>query len=113
MHRCGESSVAGTDARIRLEGNRLFVGGPVTYDNVVEVIRTGDAAIKADDMLIDLAGVTWVDSSAVSMLLEWMRTTQTYGRRIEFINLPSNLADLIELYDVGSLIPTDKPAESV
>jgi len=99
--------VAGTDARIRLEGNRLFVGGPVTYDNVVE------AAIKADDMLIDLAGVTWVDSSAVSMLLEWMRTAQTYDRRIEFINLPSNLADLIELYDVGSLIPTDKPAESV
>lgn len=93
MHRCGESSVAGTDARIRLEGNRLFVGGPVTYDNVVEVIRTGDAAIKADDMLIDLAGVTWVDSSAVSMLLEWMRTAQTYDRRIEFINLPSNLAD--------------------
>ncbi|HRN81191.1 STAS domain-containing protein [Nitrosomonas europaea] len=105
--------MAGTDARIRLEGNRLFVGGPVTYDNVVEVIRTGDAAIKADDMLIDLAGVTWVDSSAVSMLLEWMRAAQTYGRRIEFINLPSNLADLIELYDVGSLIPTDKPAESV
>jgi len=47
------------------------------------------------------------------MLLEWMRTAQTYDRRIEFINLPSNLADLIELYDVGSLIPTDKPAESV
>jgi|GEM_PF-948085 len=73
------------------------------------LVPSGLAAI----MLIDLAGVTWVDSSAVSMLLEWMRTAQTYDRRIEFINLPSNLADLIELYDVGSLIPTDKPAESV
>ena len=105
--------MTGTDAHIRLEGACLFVSGPVTYDNVVEVTRAGGVAIKAEDMLIDLAGVTQVDSSAVSMLLEWMRTTQTYGRRIEFINLPSNLADLIELYDVGSLIPTDKPAESV
>lgn len=105
--------MAGTDAYIRLEGACLFVSGPVTYDNVVEVTRAGEAVIEADDMLIDLAGVTRVDSSAVSMLLEWMRTTQTYGLRIKFINLPSNLADLIELYDVGGLIPTDKPAEFV
>lgn len=101
------------DTRIHLEGNRLFIGGSITYDNVVEVARTGGAAIKADDMLVDLTGVTRVDSSAVSMLLEWMRTTQIYGRRIEFINLPSNLADLIELYGVDSLIPNGKPAEFV
>ena len=101
------------DIRIHLEGNCLFIGGPITYDNVVEVTRAGEAAIKADDMLVDLTGVTQVDSSAVSMLLEWMRTTQTYGRRTEFVNLPSNLADLIELYDVGSLLPTGKPAESI
>lgn len=98
---------------IRLERNCLFIGGPIIYDNVVEVTRAGEAAIKADDMLVDLTGVTQVDSSAVSMLLEWMRTTQTYGRRTEFINLPSNLADLIELYDVGSLIPPGKPAEAI
>ncbi len=102
-----------TDIRIHLEGNRLFIGGPITYDNVVEVIRTGETVIKADDMLVDLAGVTRVDSSAVSMLLEWIRTAQAHGRRIEFINLPVNLAALIELYDVGSLILADKQAESV
>ena len=105
--------MTGTDAYIRLEGVCLFISGPVTYNNVVEVTRAGESVIKTDDMLIDLSGVTQVDSSAVSMLLEWIRTTQTYGRKIEFINLPSNLADLIKLYDVGNLIPIDKLSKSV
>lgn len=93
------------DTYIRLEGTRLLVGGSVTYDTVAEVARAGEAIIKTDDMLIDLMEVAQVDSSAVSMLLEWVRKSQTYGRKIRFINLPENLVSLVELYDVSDLIP--------
>lgn len=97
---------------IRVEESRLFVYGPVTCDNVVEVMRAGEAAIRTGNRVIDLAEVTQVDSSAVSMLLEWLRTTQKHNRKIEFINLPVNLAGLVELYDVGNLISSGHTGKS-
>lgn len=101
-----------TEAGIRVEEGCLFVRGAITYDNVVETTRAGEAVIKMNSrVVIDLAEITQVDSSAVSMLLEWVRVAQTHDQEIEFINLPANLADLIELYDVDDLIPsvcTDK-----
>lgn len=95
-----------TETGIRVEKDRLFIHGPIIYDNAVEVTRAGVVAIKLDNRVIDLAEVTQVDSSAVSMLLEWVRATQIHGRKIEFINLPGNLVGLIELYDVDTLIPS-------
>jgi len=100
-----------TDAHIRLEGPRLLVGGPVTYDTVTGIARAGEAAIKTSAVLVDLAEITQVDSSAVSMLLEWVRKAQAYGQKIRFINLPVNLASLVELYDVNDLIPVAGPGE--
>lgn len=99
------------DTRIRLEGDRLLVEGPITYDNIVEVLRAGRGSIKAGDMLVDLAGVTQVDSSAVSMLLEWVRTAQAHDWKIRFVNLPANLTGLIKLYAVDSMIPAGRPGE--
>ncbi len=100
------------DIYIRLEGNRLFVSGPVTYDTVVSVTRTGIAVMDRHDMVIDLSKITDVDSSAVSMLLEWARAAQEQGRQIAFTSLPANLTSLVELYDVGELIPVDRPIVS-
>lgn len=100
-----------TGTHIRLEGSRLLVGGPVTYDTVADAARAGEAVIKTSTVLVDLAEITQVDSSAVSMLLEWVRKAQAYGQKIRFINLPANLASLVELYDVNGLIPVASPDE--
>lgn len=89
---------------VRVEEGYLFVYGAVVYDNVVEVTRAGVEAIKADNGIIDLAKITQVDSSAVSMLLEWVRTAEAHQKKIELINLPENLVNLIELYGVSNLI---------
>jgi len=94
------------ESGIRREEDRLFVYGAITCDNVVAVTRTGAAAIRSGARVVDLVDVIQVDSSAVSMLLEWVRTMQLHDRQVEFINLPANLAGLVELYDVSHLIPS-------
>ena len=53
---------------------------------------------------VDLAGVTEVDSSALSLLLEWRREAVRNGREIRYRNLPANLKSLAELYGVTELI---------
>ncbi len=86
-------------------GNKLIVRGAVTIDNVVMVTEQGVALFDRDNLVIDLAQVTEVDSSAVSMLLEWQRKARSYNRQLHFTNLPNTLKSLAQLYGVSELIP--------
>ena len=52
------------------EGGELCVVGPVTIDNVVATVARGAALFNQVNQMVDLGGITEVDSSAVSMLLE-------------------------------------------
>jgi ABC-type transporter Mla MlaB component len=38
------------------------------------------------------------------LLLKWRREARRLGKRLEFINLPANLAALAELYDVTEFV---------
>jgi phospholipid transport system transporter-binding protein len=95
------------DASVRLEENQLFVSGPVTYGSVVKITQAGLSSMNHRDLVIDLAEITEVDSSAVSMLLEWLRAAHVRNFQLRFVNLPENLVSLIQLYDVIDLIPVN------
>lgn len=87
------------------DGDKLSVQGSITIANVVEVIEQGVHLFDQTDLIIDLAQVTEVDSSAVSMLLEWQRKKQKNNQRLYFSNMPENLKNLIQLYGVAELVP--------
>lgn len=87
------------------DGDKLSVQGPITIANVVDVIKQGVNLFDQTDLVIDLAQVTEVDSSAVSMLLEWQRKTQKENQQLCFSNMPENLKNLTQLYGVAELIP--------
>ena len=89
---------------IQREGKKVYVHGSVIVENVVEMTRQGMALLD-DDLVVDLSEVTEVDSSAVSMLLEWLRMAQARNQQIHFINLPENLTSLVQLYGVTDFIP--------
>lgn len=86
------------------EDGTLSVEGSVTFNNVVAVVERGIALFNHDDVVIDLTRVTEVDSSAVSMLLEWQREAGRRNRRMCFANMPQNLQGLAQLYGVSELI---------
>ena len=69
------------------DDNRLIVQGPITIANVVEIIEQGASLFDRSDLIIDLAQVTEVDSSAVSMLLEWQRKALENNQRLCFSNI--------------------------
>lgn len=86
------------------EDGKLSVEGSITFSNVVAVVERGIALFNHDDLVIDLTRVTEVDSSAVSMLLEWQREASRRNRRMYFANMPQNLRGLAQLYGVSELI---------
>ncbi len=89
---------------ISLEGSHAALAGPVTLANVNAVLEDGVRAFKAPSLTVDLAGVTEVDSTAVSLLLEWRRAAAREKRVIEYVNYPANLKSLIQLYGVTDLL---------
>ena len=89
---------------IAIEGERATVSGSLTLANVNAVLEEGARAFKAPSLTVDLGGVTEVDSTAVSLLLEWRRAAQREKRVIEYVNYPGNLKSLIQLYGVTDLL---------
>ncbi|MDH5534062.1 MAG: STAS domain-containing protein [Betaproteobacteria bacterium] len=90
---------------ITCDGGRCTVEGPLTLENIVAVLEESQRELPAaEQVVVDLGGVTEVDSSAVSLLLEWRRAALRDKRKLEFANLPDNLKSLAQLYGVTELL---------
>jgi phospholipid transport system transporter-binding protein len=89
---------------ITCQDGRCTLQGPVTVDNVVSLLEQGREQLTSASATIDLSGVTEVDSSALSLLLEWRRDAARNGRAVRFARLPANLQSLAQLYGVTELL---------
>lgn len=87
------------------DADTIIVQGAVTIDNVAKLTQDGIALFEDQPLTVDLDKVTEVDSTIISMLLEWLRATRKNTYPLQFINMPESLKSLIQLYDVVDLIP--------
>ncbi len=86
----------------------MLVTGPLTLETAREASLT-EISAERNVSVVDLAGVTGVDSSALGVLMQWSRRL---GRKLEFINVPESLRSLAELYDVSAMLPMAAPDNS-
>jgi phospholipid transport system transporter-binding protein len=86
------------------DGDRLKLEGRITVDNVRALLEQGSAHL-ASARVVDMGAVSEVDSSAVSLILEWQRqAAQTNNHDLRFENIPANIRSLAGLYGVADLI---------
>lgn len=90
---------------ITRSGERYFVEGPITLASIDALLAQGDRSFEGGEVLVDFSRADAVDSSAVSLMLEWKRRLDGEKRRIAYANLGDNLSSLVELYGVTELIP--------
>ena len=102
---------------IRREGRRMLLSGPVTLANVAEVLLEGkqhfdDGRRRLDESVrvVDLGGVTEMDSALLALLLAWLRDAQGRDRALEFANPPESLRTIARLYGVDGLLPLSSEA---
>ena len=91
---------------IERSGNELRLTGALTIANAVTLCEEGKLQLNGD-VVIDLAAVTEVDSTALSVLFEWRRAAQQKKTRISFRNLPDSMKSLAALYGVADLVAPD------
>lgn len=81
------------------------VQGPITMSNVQALLDEGRRLFADGEVMVDLSAVSEVDSTAVSLLLQWLRDAAGRGQRLTFSNLTPNIQSLAALYGVTDLIP--------
>ena len=96
---------------IRREGERMVVSGALTLATVAAVLREGSAVIGQGVRTVDLAEVGELDSSALALMLAWLREAKLQKRELRFANLPQGLTTIARLYGVADLLPAS-PAHS-
>ncbi len=90
---------------MRREADRVVLSGPVTLANVAQVLEEGRRHLAEGAGTVDLAEVTELDSSALALLLAWLREAKAAGRTLAFANLPASLQTIARLYGVQDLLP--------
>lgn len=80
------------------------IESPITMANVSQLIAESEVLFNHGEVVVDFSGVTEVDSSAVSLMLNWLREGSKRGRQFRFTNLPENLKSLAAVYGVLDLI---------
>lgn len=90
---------------IERSAGRLLVTAPLTMDNSRRLLEAGCAALQPGEQVFDFAGVSEADSSAIVVMLGWLRAAVAARADVRFVNIPAGVASLAELYGVSELLP--------
>jgi phospholipid transport system transporter-binding protein len=85
-------------------GSGFRIDSPITMANVSQLIAESEVLFNHGEVIVDFGGVTEVDSSAVSLMLNWLREGSKRGRQFRFTNLPENLKSLAAVYGVLDIV---------
>jgi phospholipid transport system transporter-binding protein len=89
---------------MRVEGGVAYLDGKLTLENTAELLEEGGRLMAEGVSAFDLAGLSQVDSSALSLLLGWRRVASSQNRTVRFLNIPDSLVGLAKLYGVAELV---------
>lgn len=90
---------------IHFVDGHLHVSGALNMDTVPALYAQGMQYLDQDGLVLDFAQVETADSSAVSLLLGWIRVAKQNKREVRVANLPSSMLSLAGLYGVSELLP--------
>jgi phospholipid transport system transporter-binding protein len=84
-----------------MAGSRMTITGPMTVDTAAALVGNDHGMQQGGEWVVDLQGVSTVDSAAVSLLLVWFRRAQHNNAKLVLMNVPDNLLSLAKLYGVA------------
>ncbi len=83
----------------------LRVTAPMVMANACGLLEAGRSAFREPRETVDLGAVTEADSSALAVMLGWVRAAREQGLQLAFTGTPAGVRSLAELYGVVELLP--------
>ena len=91
-------------AQIIQNNEQWLISGDVVFANASKLLIESTALSFTHTAIVDFAKVTDVDTSAISLMLEWDRRAKSEKVNVKFTNFPPNLVTLAKLYGVEEII---------
>lgn len=90
---------------IESSAGRLLVKSPMVMGNAHELLAAGQAALQPGETVFDFSAVEEADSSAIAVMLGWLRTAAELRSTVRFAHIPPGVRSLAELYGLTELLP--------
>ncbi len=90
---------------IERQAGRLVVTAPLTLANARGLLEAGRSALQPGEQVFDFSQVGEADSSAVAVMLGWLRAAEDTRSTVRFAHIPAGVRSLAELYGVSDLLP--------
>lgn len=87
------------------EDGRLLIQVPMVIANARGLLEAGRSALQPGSVLFDFSAVAEADSSAIAVMLGWLRAADASQSEIRFAHIPVGVRSLAELYGVIDLLP--------
>lgn len=84
--------------------NSWEITGDILMESANLLLEKSKDLVLSGNVVVDFKQVLELDTSAVSLMLEWERRAIAENKQLTFVNLSANLKSLIALYDVEALI---------
>lgn len=84
---------------------RLVVKVPLVMANARGLLEAGRSALKTGEQVFDFSEVSEADSSAIAVMLGWLRAAEAVRSTVKFAHIPVGVRSLAELYGVSELLP--------
>jgi phospholipid transport system transporter-binding protein len=89
----------------RVAPDRLRARGELGFATASLALRSGMEQIgRADDQVVDLAGVTEGDSAGVAVLVEWISVAAAAGVGLRYENVPPQMLAIARISDLEDLL---------
>lgn len=90
---------------IEREAQRLVVKAPMVMANARGLLDAGRSALQPGEQVFDLRQVGDADSSALAVMLGWLRAASRSRLTVRFAHIPAGVRSLAELYGLTELLP--------
>lgn len=91
-----------------LGDGRFALNADLTFETVTSMLVESKRLFADQEHIdIDMAGVRRADSAGLALLLEWLSWAQSAGRRIEYRNIPAQIAAIARISEVDALLSGD------
>jgi phospholipid transport system transporter-binding protein len=91
-------------SQINQTDNCWHLSGDVVVASATALLASSKSLTLHAATVIDFAQVQDIDTSTISLILEWKRRAQRENQTIKLVNVPANLKSLTQLYGVADLI---------
>ncbi|MGE5470216.1 MAG: lipid asymmetry maintenance protein MlaB [Bacteroidota bacterium] len=90
---------------IERQAGRLVIKVPLVMANARALLDAGRAELQAGEQVFDFTEVSEADSSAIAVMLGWLRAAGPVRATVKFAHIPTGVRSLAELYGVTELLP--------